>query len=169
MYAPIPVVSSCKRVSNDAMRFGDKLEKLRAERGLSQEELAIALGTKQQQISRWEKAKNPPKLHYLLLMARCLRADLEYLADAAMEELPAPALTEDEDEVLRFMRTSGLSAKDVIRRVVGTQPTVAPAFPGKVTPTYRRPETPTVGSNIPASDIADAEEIARQARRRKPG
>ena len=42
--------------------FGEKLKKVRMERGLTQEKLAEILGTSKQVISRYEKCQRNPKL-----------------------------------------------------------------------------------------------------------
>ena len=44
------------------MEFGDILRQIRAERGLSQDELAALLGTTKQVISRYETKKRVPRL-----------------------------------------------------------------------------------------------------------
>lgn len=53
------------------MEFGDILRQIRAERGLSQDELAALLGTTKQVISRYETKKRvPPSLRRDRLCAK---------------------------------------------------------------------------------------------------
>ena len=46
----------------EKLLFGEKLKKIRMERGLTQEKLAEILGTSKQVISRYEKSQRNPKL-----------------------------------------------------------------------------------------------------------
>lgn len=48
------------------MTFGEKLSKLRKEKGLSQELLAEQLGTSRQAISKWENHQGFPEIEKLL-------------------------------------------------------------------------------------------------------
>lgn len=51
------------------MEFGDILRQIRAERGLSQDELAALLGTTKQVISRYETKKRVPRLSVVTAFA----------------------------------------------------------------------------------------------------
>lgn len=44
------------------MTLGEKLQALRRARGLSQEQLALALGVSRQAISKWENGESAPTL-----------------------------------------------------------------------------------------------------------
>ena len=55
------------------MEFGDILRQIRAERGLSQDELAALLGTTKQVISRYETKKRVPRLSVVTAFAQKLR------------------------------------------------------------------------------------------------
>ena len=52
------------------MEFGDILRQIRAERGLSQDELAALLGTTKQVISRYETKKRVPRLSVVTAFAQ---------------------------------------------------------------------------------------------------
>ena len=54
------------------MEFGDILRQIRAERGLSQDELAALLGTTKQVISRYETKKRVPRLSVVTAFAQKL-------------------------------------------------------------------------------------------------
>ena len=54
------------------MEFGDILRQIRAERGLSQDELATLLGTTKQVISRYETKKRVPRLSVVTAFAQKL-------------------------------------------------------------------------------------------------
>ena len=47
------------------MTFGEKIQKLRKEAGLSQEELSYQLGVSRQAISKWERDSGYPELQVL--------------------------------------------------------------------------------------------------------
>ena len=56
------------------MEFGDILRQIRAERGLSQDELAALLGTTKQVISRYETKKRVPRLSVVTTFAQKARS-----------------------------------------------------------------------------------------------
>ena len=51
------------------MRLGEILKELRKDRGLSQTELAKAVGVSQKAIDYWERAINEPKASYIIALA----------------------------------------------------------------------------------------------------
>ena len=51
------------------MRFGEKLFKLRKEKGLSQEALAEQIGTTRQAVSKWENNQGFPETEKLLQLS----------------------------------------------------------------------------------------------------
>ncbi len=55
------------------------LKSLRAELGLSQRELANAIGTSQQSINRYENTKGEPDICTLILLARFFHTSVDYL------------------------------------------------------------------------------------------
>lgn len=58
--------------------FGAKLRTLRAEKGLSQEELGKSIGSTKQVISRYEKSLRSPKISAVALLAEALGVSLSY-------------------------------------------------------------------------------------------
>lgn len=56
------------------MELGNQIRKYRAERGLSQEELAEKVFVSRQTVSNWENDKNYPDIHSLLLLSNELLA-----------------------------------------------------------------------------------------------
>lgn len=86
------------------MRFSEKLIRLRAEKGLSQEGLANELGVSRQAVSKWEAGAAMPELAKLVAMAQLFDVSLDYLAREDVEERKpqsAPAGNEDVVEQLR--------------------------------------------------------------------
>lgn len=122
------------------MKFGDKLEALLTERGLSQTTLAWQIGVKPPQVSRWRNGDEPPKVASLLKIARALGTSVEYLIDDGQEAPPIP-LSEDEQAALLLYRRlraargpGGTALVELSDFVTGACPAVDPAAPGSVAP-----------------------------------
>ncbi len=61
------------------MTFGEKLYKLRKEKGFSQETLAEKLNTSRQAISKWENAQGFPETEKLILIGNIFGVSIDYL------------------------------------------------------------------------------------------
>ncbi|MGL5480066.1 MAG: helix-turn-helix domain-containing protein [Clostridium sp.] len=61
------------------MEFGEKLFKLRKEKGLSQESLAEKIGTTRQAISKWENNQGFPETERLLMLGNVFEVSIDYL------------------------------------------------------------------------------------------
>lgn len=61
------------------MVFGEKLLKLRKEKGLSQEALAEKLNTSRQAISKWENSQGYPETEKLLMIGNLFEVSVDYL------------------------------------------------------------------------------------------
>src|SRR5690625_4427839 len=61
------------------MTFGEKLLKLRKEKGLSQEALAEKLHTSRQAISKWENGQGYPETEKLLMIGNIFGVSMDYL------------------------------------------------------------------------------------------
>lgn len=61
------------------MNFGEKLFKLRKERGFSQEALAEKVGTTRQAISKWENNQGYPETEKLLLLSNVFEVSMDFL------------------------------------------------------------------------------------------
>lgn len=81
------------------MTLGETIHRLRTDRGMSQEELAEALGVSRQSVSKWENGASVPDLDKLVGMSRLFGVTLDQLvcgeargpeSETAAEE-PAPA------------------------------------------------------------------------------
>ena len=88
------------------MEFGDMLRQLRLARGLSQDELACALGTTKQVISRYETKKRVPRLSVVAEYARMLGVPLAMLSG----ESDAPEATSAREDGLRRVPVLGGAA-----------------------------------------------------------
>jgi transcriptional regulator with XRE-family HTH domain len=68
------------------VRFCDKLVRLRAEKGFSQEGLANLLGVSRQAVSKWESGAAMPELTKLTVIADLFDTSLDYLVRDNVEE-----------------------------------------------------------------------------------
>ena len=61
------------------MTFGEKLYKLRKEKGLSQEALAEQVNTTRQAISKWENNQGFPETEKLMIISNIFEVSIDYL------------------------------------------------------------------------------------------
>lgn len=61
------------------MTFGEKLYKLRKEKGLSQEALAEKLNTTRQAVSKWENGQGYPETEKILMIGNLFEVSIDYL------------------------------------------------------------------------------------------
>ena len=73
------------------MEFGKRLQKLRKERGLSQEELAARLGVSRQAVSKWELGESRPELENVVQLSECLEVTTDYLLKGTERRCGTPA------------------------------------------------------------------------------
>lgn len=69
-------------------RVGANIQRAREAAGLTQEELAEAIGKQQPTISRWEMGVSSPPYSVLIRLAQALDVDVVYLFDPAAERQP---------------------------------------------------------------------------------
>lgn len=69
------------------MTFGEKLQKLRTQRSLSQDALAEALDVSRQAVSRWERDETLPETEKVIRLSRYFAVTTDYLL---LEEIPSP-------------------------------------------------------------------------------
>ncbi|MDP7981093.1 helix-turn-helix domain-containing protein [Bacillus sp. WLY-B-L8] len=68
------------------MAFGEKLFKLRKEKGLSQEALAEKLNTTRQAVSKWENGQGFPETEKLLMIGNIFGVSVDYLLKDTVEQ-----------------------------------------------------------------------------------
>ena len=81
------------------MTFGEKIQKLRKEAGLSQEELACQLGVSRQAVSKWERDSGYPETEKIIHMSRLFNVTLDYLLNeenSRRDQDSAPSRAEEE-------------------------------------------------------------------------
>lgn len=98
------------------MNFGEKIFKLRKEKGLSQEDLADKLGTTRQAISKWENNQGFPETEKLLQLSNIFEVSVDFL-------LKDEKVVKDADEkgfyVSREMATGFLINEKKMCRYIG--------------------------------------------------
>ncbi|TYA12154.1 helix-turn-helix transcriptional regulator [Paenibacillus faecis] len=70
------------------MTFGEKLLKLRKEKGLSQEALAEKLNTTRQAVSKWENGQGYPETEKLLMIGNLFEVSMDYLLKETVQPHP---------------------------------------------------------------------------------
>jgi transcriptional regulator with XRE-family HTH domain len=81
--------------------FGQRIARLRRERGFSQTRLAKRLGVTRQRISRWESASHVPPIELLVRLSELLAVTLDELIAGRLPAVVDPArLTPMQREVL---------------------------------------------------------------------
>ena len=63
------------------MTFGEKIQKLRREAGLSQESFAEQLGVSRQAVSKWETDRGYPETEKMIRISKLFHVTLDYLLD----------------------------------------------------------------------------------------
>lgn len=70
------------------MTFGEKIQNLRKEAGLSQEELSYQLGVSRQAISKWERDNGYPETEKIIRMSKIFNVTLDYLLNEEDTQIP---------------------------------------------------------------------------------
>ena len=78
------------------MKFNEKLQKLRKEKGMSQEALAYELGVSRQAVSKWENGQVYPETEKLIQLGRLFHVSIDYLLNEENEQ--GNQDMEDQDE-----------------------------------------------------------------------
>lgn len=75
------------------MTLGEKLQNLRTDAGMSQEDLADRLGVSRQAISKWELGKTVPDVKYIVELSNLYRISTDYLLkdDEPIFQQPLPS------------------------------------------------------------------------------
>ena len=81
------------------MTLGQRIQKIRKEKGFSQEDMAAALCVSRQAVSKWENDVSRPDTEYLLAIAALLEIELSCLVD---EQVQQEAVVRDERKTVQF-------------------------------------------------------------------
>lgn len=97
------------------MEIGNRIEEARRKAGMSQSRLAIAVGTQQNSVSRWEKGSYAPSLSQAARIAQVCEVDLAWLITGQKKEVEN--LSPDERQILDLYRALGLRKDEALRRL----------------------------------------------------
>ena len=104
------------------LEIANRLQKLRKEKGYSQEQLAEALGISRQAISKWERAESSPDTDNLICLAKLYGVSLDELlsTDEAIEEIVENNETvsdmDENDEIINFNVKIPKVAKELTKK-----------------------------------------------------
>lgn len=87
------------------MEIGKQIKKYRADKKLSQEELAQRIFVSRQTISNWENDKNYPDMKSLLLLSSLFDISLDILVKGDLEEMKKEI---SKDEITKFKRDGNI-------------------------------------------------------------
>lgn len=99
------------------MSLGDRISRLRRERGWSQEELAQQLGVSRQSVSKWESGQSVPDLDKILTLSDIFGVSTDYLLKN--EATPTPPQDSEDPGVRRLTMEEALhfiEVKDLTRK-----------------------------------------------------
>ncbi len=112
------------------MKFHEKLQNLRKEKGMSQEALAYELGVSRQAVSKWESGQVYPETDKLIQLGKLFHVSIDYLLNEENEQREAPEQVSEEcflytaemiEEELRWKKRFGLCISlGVVLLVMGT-------------------------------------------------
>lgn len=97
------------------VKLNDRIRQARHEAGMSQADLARAVGTSERNIVRWEGAKNSPRFEYVAAIARATGQDVSFFEgdggpDENEEVSGLPSLAEALEQVVR------VAVRDALQR-----------------------------------------------------
>ena len=118
--------------------FGESLKQIRLERNLSQDDLALLLGTSKQVISRYETGQRSPKVSVVAEYAEKLGVTINRLATGQQKEIEKDSdpwtlrqeEREDPDRKALFLLSKYGSAKDIrqVNALIGALKATNPDF-----------------------------------------
>ena len=126
------------------MTFAEKLQMLRKERGLSQDQLASALEVSRQSVSKWELGNDMPKVDKILLLSDFFDVSADYLLrddrseTSAAAEMPEAAPPQKEKR-MRLLFTALLAAACILLFYVFLKSPILPLILIPVTLQYLLP------------------------------
>jgi transcriptional regulator with XRE-family HTH domain len=112
------------------MRPIEKIDMLLKDSGVSARTLAKAINIPEDRIYKWRKAgQGQPTAQELVDIALYFRVPAEFLLNPELTEIPEPSLTAAQLVGIKMISSLELSEGEVIRRLSGQLPTLAPTTP----------------------------------------
>lgn len=110
----------CKYASGNNLtlseEIGVRLRQLRAQAGLTQDQLAEKLGVSKRTQGNYESGASDPPASYLSMAASQLGFDVGYIVNGVHATLPNESLSEVEDLLVRQYRSITAGDQEAIRR-----------------------------------------------------
>ncbi len=97
------------KMKNDA--FAERIKELRKRKGLSQAELAEAMGVHFAQVSRYERGETKPNAEAMTKLAQVLETSTDFLMNGTTDETAVSAGL-DKEMISRFKQVQELDADD---------------------------------------------------------
>lgn len=110
----------CKYASGKKLtlseEIGVRLRQLRAQAGLTQDQLAEKMGVSKRTQGNYESGASDPPASYLSLAASQLGFDVGYIVNGVRATLPNEALSQVEDQLVAQYRSIAPGDQEAIRR-----------------------------------------------------
>lgn len=105
---------------------GDRIRQLRKARGITQTELASAIGLTFQQVQKYEKARNRISASKLAQIAKIFKVDVAELFEAPVDKGDQAIISDDVSTLLAYVNEMPLDVrrhfKDLLGAIVEHQP-----------------------------------------------
>lgn len=82
------------------IKFGDRLYELRKSKGLSQDELSLAVGSTKSTISKYERNLVDPTLDSAKSIAKYFRVSLDWISGSDENEKPQFTISDDYKQII---------------------------------------------------------------------
>ncbi len=103
------------RPMSSPREIGERIRLTRQERGITQEELASAVGVSRSAVAQWETGRSGQVTGNLTRIAAVLGVGVEFLMQGAVPSIPQPA-SGDEMAMLRLYRECSPEDKQILLR-----------------------------------------------------
>ncbi len=110
------------------MKFSEKLQKLRKENNLSQEQLADMLDVSRQSVSKWESGQTYPEMDKLISMCKIFKCSLDDLTNDEVTEISSNVKSKNSlsnwiDELLDLIKKTynmvrNMNGKQIIKMII---------------------------------------------------
>ena len=111
------------------IKINEQIAFLRKQKGLTQEELANALGVTNQAVSKWESAQCCPDIQLLPDIAKLFGVSIDVLfSDSIMDYSDIHSFMKD-DDVIRVVQMRGTKVLKVTSKISPDEPPIEIAFP----------------------------------------
>ena len=94
------------------MKFGENLQKLRKERGISQEQLAEQLGVTRQSVSKWESGASYPEMDKIVAICNIFHCDMDVLINKDITE------KRDKKDASKVVKVGFKNIADYIKKTI---------------------------------------------------